>query len=289
MHIGLIVSMKMGLGQFIYREISALEKQGATISLFPTKHRLDLYNPRPEWNVNYWSAWRVVLSQPLRFLSMPIRYLAVLWEAVRFGAVVDFMLAAYFAPRMKHVDVLYATFGDRKLFIGFFGKRLLGKPLAVELHADELYRNPNPKLFAVALAASDRIIAVTEYNRELLRDRFGIAPERVEVVRLFVDLQEFRPATEVRHFDRRLFCRTQGARDTLSGTQKAWLRRYGSVGGRRLRCGAGSSGRSQVGCRLRSRIASGFLREFARCRVAGRVSCLRRVLFAVPPRSPGLR
>jgi len=193
MHIGFIVSMKAGLGQFIHREISALEAMGAKASLFPTKHRPGLYNPRPEWSVRRWSIAAVIASQLLRFLRMPIRYMAVLCDALKHGAVVDFMLASYFSKWMRDVDVIYATFGDRKLFIGYFAKRLLGKPLAVELHADELYKSPNPQLFTIALGVCDRIIAVTEYNRELLRDRYGVDPKRVEVVRLFVDLEEYKP------------------------------------------------------------------------------------------------
>lgn len=185
--------MKVGLGQFIYREISALAQRGAKVSLFPTKHRRGLYNPRPEWHVEQWSIWSVLLSQPLRLASMPFRYLSVLCEALRYGAIVEFLLAAHFAQRLKQVDVIYATFGDKKLFVGYFGKRLLNKQLAVELHADEMYQSPNSRLFQAALAACDRIITVTEYNRELLRDRFGVDPSRVDVVRLFVDLDEYRP------------------------------------------------------------------------------------------------
>jgi glycosyltransferase involved in cell wall biosynthesis len=125
---------------------------------------------------------------------MPLRYATVLLAAIRYGAFVDFLLAAYFAPRMRKADAIYATFGDRKLFIGYFCKRLVEKPLAVEIHAYELYQNPNPRLFAVALAACERIIAVTEHNRDVLRDRYGVAPERIEVVRCSVDLQQYRPA-----------------------------------------------------------------------------------------------
>jgi glycosyltransferase involved in cell wall biosynthesis len=196
MHIGIIASMKAGLEHFIYREVCALADHGATISLFPTKHRAGLYNPPPEWNVVSWHAWSVILSQPWRFISMPVRYLTVLVAAIRYRAIVDFILAAYFLPRMREVDVIYATFGDRKLFVGYFCKRLLDKPLAVEIHAYELYDNPNPRLFPIALAACDRIIAATEYNRELLRDRYGVSPQRVDVVRYSIDLDEFRPASK---------------------------------------------------------------------------------------------
>jgi len=134
-----------------------------------------------------------MLSQPLRFAAMPLRYLAALVEAVRYSAVGDFLLAAYFMPWMKQIDVIYATFGDRKLYVGYFCKRLLDKPLAVTIHAYELYRNPNARLFPIALAACDQIMTVTEHNRELLREKFRVPAERVEVVRLAIDLDEYRP------------------------------------------------------------------------------------------------
>ena len=196
MHIGVILSMRNGLEHFVYREVSELAKQGATISLFPCKYRRGLYNPRPEWNFHPWRIWWVLLSQPLRFLAMPLRYLAVLIEAIRYGAIVDFLLAAYFAPYLKDVDVIYATFGDRKLFIGYFSKRLLDKPLSVTIHSSEMYFNPNVELFKIALTACDQIVSVTEHNRQQLADRYGVDLQRVEVVRLSVDLEEYRPATK---------------------------------------------------------------------------------------------
>jgi glycosyltransferase involved in cell wall biosynthesis len=127
---------------------------------------------------------------------MPVRYLKVLFDAMSYGALVDFMLAAYFAPGMKKVDAIYATFGDHKLYVGYFSKRLFDKPLAVTIHSSEMYFNPLPRLFPVALRACDRIISVTEYNRDQLCRRFGFSPEQIEVVRLSVNLSEYRPATK---------------------------------------------------------------------------------------------
>jgi glycosyltransferase involved in cell wall biosynthesis len=94
---------------------------------------------------------------------------------------------------MRSADVIYATFGDHKLFVGYFCKKILAKPLVVTLHAYELYQNPNDKLFPKALRACDQIITVTEYNRELLHDRFGIDRSRIEVVRYSLDMKEYRP------------------------------------------------------------------------------------------------
>jgi glycosyltransferase involved in cell wall biosynthesis len=197
MQLAVIASLKSGLEHFIYRELCELAARGVGISLFPTKQGPGLYVPRPAWRVCRWRPWSVLISQPLRFLRWPGRYLALLAEALRYRAVVDFVLAMHFAPRMKNADVIYATFGDRKLYVGYFCKRLLNKPLVVTIHAYELYQNPNPRLFPVALKSCDQIIAVTEYNRDVLHDRFGISKERVEVVRLGVDLDEYRPSEKV--------------------------------------------------------------------------------------------
>jgi glycosyltransferase involved in cell wall biosynthesis len=127
---------------------------------------------------------------------MPVRYVTVLLEAIRYGAIVDFLLAAYFASGMKQVDAIYATFGDHKLYVGYFSKRLFDKPLAVSIHSSEMYFNPIPRLFAVALRACDQIISVTEYNRDQLCRRFHFSPEQIEVIRLSVDLDEYRPASK---------------------------------------------------------------------------------------------
>ncbi len=196
MHIGVILSMRNGLEHFVYREISELAREGATISLFPCKHRRGLYNPRPEWNYYPWRIWRVLASQPLRFLSMPGRYLSVLWLAIKYRAIVDFLLAAYFSRWLKSVDVIYATFGDRKLFVGYFAKLLLGKPLSVTIHSSEMYFNPNVELFKIALAACDQIVSVTEYNRRQLAERYSVDRNRIDVVRLSVDLEKYQPAAK---------------------------------------------------------------------------------------------
>ena len=193
MRIGVIASMKKGLELFVYRELSAFARLGLSISLFPTKYQPGLYNPPEDWAFHPWRPGRVLLGQFLCLLRSPLRYLRLLREALTVGALVDFFLAWHFARRMARADVIYATFGDHKLFIGYFCKKILDKPLVVTIHAYELYRNPNPRLFTRALAACDRVITVTDYNRELLAARYGLDPAGVEVVRINVDTEAYRP------------------------------------------------------------------------------------------------
>jgi len=196
MHVGVVVSAKKGLDLFVYRELRVLAAQGLSISLFPTKFSEGLYNPEKEWRTCRWHPLQVILAQPLLFLRQPAQYIRVLQEAIGEGALVEFALACYFALRMVGLDVLYAICGDQKLFVAYFCRQLLGLPLAVVIHAYELYRNPNPRLFVKALSACDQIITVTDYNRELLIERYGAEPEKVHVVRITVDTEDYAPAAK---------------------------------------------------------------------------------------------
>ncbi len=192
MRIGVIASMKNGLEHFIYRELTIFSAQGASISLFPTKYNPGLYNAPADWQLHRWNLAAVLALQPLFFLSAPMLYLRLLREALQTRSVIDFALAWYFSRAMSNMDVIYATFGDHKLFVGYFCKQIVHKPLAVTIHAYELYQNPNPRLFTRAMAACDQIITVTEYNKELLAGKFHVDPSRVEVVRISVNLRDYR-------------------------------------------------------------------------------------------------
>jgi colanic acid/amylovoran biosynthesis glycosyltransferase len=194
MRIAVIATMKYGLDHFVFRELSVLAAQGASISLYPTKFQLGLYNAREDWEVHRWRPLIVVLSQIYFLLGAPVRYLTLFWEASRMGGLIDYLLACYFARQMKGVDVIYSICGDHKLFIGYFCKHILKKPLAVTIHAYELYANPNPRLFVHALDACNQIITVTDFNKELLVDRYHVDPLRIEVVRVSVDTEDYRPS-----------------------------------------------------------------------------------------------
>lgn len=193
MRIGVIATLKTGVERFVHRELQFFASKGMEISLYPTKYAKGLYSPDPDWRVYRWNLIKVLLLQPYFMVQQPLRYLQLLIEALRFRVVPDLFLAWFFASNMNDVDVIYSTFGDHKLFVGYFCKLILNKPLTVTFHAHELYMNPNEKLLVRALAVCDQIVAVTEYNREYLHKTFGVDPKRVDVVRLSVDLEEYKP------------------------------------------------------------------------------------------------
>jgi glycosyltransferase involved in cell wall biosynthesis len=192
MRVGIIVNMKAGLEHFVFREVSFLAARGFSIDLFPTKFGPGLYNAKDEWRLHHWNLFSVLAWQLYFLVSTPIKYLRLLRIAVRYRAFVDFALAWFYSPQMKGVDVLYATFGDHKLYVGFFAKLILNKPLAVTVHAYELYNNPNPALFVEALKSCDQVITVTTYNQELLMEKYGLDPAQIQIVRYSVDHEEYR-------------------------------------------------------------------------------------------------
>lgn len=193
LNIGVFASLKRGFEHFIYRELTLLEKSGAKISVFPTKVGAGLYGPRPAWQYHPWSIRSVLVANLLGLLIKPGKYLPLLREAFKLNAVVDFAIANHFARHLQDVNVLYSTFGDRKLFVGYFCKRLSGLPLVCTIHAYEIYQNPNPKMFAHALKHVDQVITVSKYNIEQLKDRCGLVPQELELVRYSIDTHEYRP------------------------------------------------------------------------------------------------
>ncbi|MEM7316554.1 MAG: glycosyltransferase family 4 protein [Planctomycetota bacterium] len=194
MRIGVVASMKKGLEQFIYREICHLEDTGAKINLYPTKHGVGLYSPRDTWSVFRWSIMGLFLAQPAAFFKNPGVYWKTLMVALRHGAIAEFMLAVYFMPSMQNVDAIYCTFGDKKLFVGYFGKLLLDKPLLCTVHAYELYQNPNPGLFREAIVACDQLITISEYNRQKLKELYDYDPDKIATITYSIDLDDYCPA-----------------------------------------------------------------------------------------------
>jgi colanic acid/amylovoran biosynthesis glycosyltransferase len=191
--IGVFASMKQGLEHFIYREVSQLSRLGAHIELFPTKSRSGHYQPDPSWGFHGWNVLGLAVAQVLALVRDPTRYARLTAHAIRYRALPELALAWLFASGARTCDVLYATFGDRKLFVAYYCHRITGRPLATEIHAYELYANPNVQLFRLALSTCAVVITVTEHNRQLLTSEFDVEHGKVEVVRLSVDLDDYRP------------------------------------------------------------------------------------------------
>src|SRR5207245_309733 len=190
LRIGYVVSMAQGLQSFVYREVRELFADGVIVHLFPTKVGPGSYPPDAGWPVHKISLPALILTHFQTLMANSQRYLAVLREALVLGGLVDFGLAVFVARTAQEqgLRLIHCHFGDHKLFVGYFCGRLSDDPVSVTIHAYELYNNPNPRLFRRALDYVRAIVAVAEYNRDVLTITYGVDPTKIYVVPLFADL-----------------------------------------------------------------------------------------------------
>ena len=198
MKIALITSMKYGLTQFIFRDIHALIKKGHEVRIFTLHNRDGLYNPLPEWEVIPMSYFRMVWRQFLYFVQNPVLYLRLLKEALQSKSLVDLLVGVSFSDKMNDTEVIFSYFGDHKLFISYYLKRITNIPLIVTIRAYELYRNPNPKMFVKSLEFCDKVVTITEHNKSLLVKEFGLLPEKIDIVRQILDLNIYKHQRKIK-------------------------------------------------------------------------------------------
>lgn len=197
MKIALITSMKYGLAKFIFRNVQALINKGNDVRLFTLYNKPGLYNPLPEWDLIPVNLLRLGWRQLIVFCKKPDKYLRLLLQSIQDRTFVNFLLAVYFTEKMKDRDLIFVQFGDHKFFVGYYCKKLLGIPLVVIIHAYELYKNPNPNFFKKALQYCDHIITISDYNKELLVNKYGADNTNIEVVRLTLDLEAYKQTKKI--------------------------------------------------------------------------------------------
>lgn len=198
--IAYIVPMGKGLDLFVYRELEELERRGIEVILYATKFKQgDVLGPKPSWRHYYLTSIGFALRAPLLLLRALTRP-ALLLHAMRYHALVDLAFALWYTPLMRqaHTSQIHCHFGDHKLFIGYYCKRLTGMPLSVTIHSHELHVNPNPGMFEVAIHACDRVFAISQLAVNLLTQRHNVPAARIKLSRLFVDLEQWKPVRPIR-------------------------------------------------------------------------------------------
>lgn len=190
-----IVSMAAGLEAFIYREIEELERLGYEILLCATQYtQNDVFAAKTHWRYSVLSKKGLIFALPRILRSWFSRW-GVWREAWRTNSVIDLVAAIYFLPFIKQAgtEQIHAHFGDHKLFIAYYCKRLSGLPLSVTIHAHEFYTNPNALLFRIALRNADRIYPIAQKWCDRLIQEYAIPKEKIFLNRLFVDTEVYTP------------------------------------------------------------------------------------------------
>jgi len=193
MKLAYILSMKTGLHHFHYKEIDELAKRGFKIKIFPTKYSEGLYKPKNGWEFYKYKKINLILKQPFYLIKKPKKYLSLLFEAIRSNTLINMLLAFDFSENMKDIDRIHCHFGDNKLFTGYYCKKILGKPLTVTIHAQELYSMLNENMFKKSLIFCDKIITISDYNKKLLMEKYSIDEDKIQTIRLFSDTNDYKP------------------------------------------------------------------------------------------------
>lgn len=199
LRIAYIVSVRRGISSFTYREINELIYEDLEITLFPTKYKTGPYMPNDNMDVYKYHPVFTIVVQLLFFLN-PIRYIKAFITAIGTRSFIDFLIAVDFSFQMKKkgINQIHCEFGDHKLFIGYYCKKLLNIPLTVKIHAHELYINPNWDMFKKSLVACDNIFTVSDWNKAILINKFKIPADRIIINRQFIDTNIFSPDTSKR-------------------------------------------------------------------------------------------
>lgn len=198
--IAYVVPMGKGLDSFVFREIEYLLARGMRVVLFSTKFRKhDVYSPRDNWEYYTLGKIRLALFAPVIALRALLN-MSLLRHALANRGLAELAFALYYAPLMRRAGVgqIHCHFGDRKLTIGYYCKRLLGIPLSVTIHSHELHVNPNEQMFRIVIRACDRIFAISQLAVNLLVEKFGAPVERVILSRLFLDLEVWSDTAPIR-------------------------------------------------------------------------------------------
>jgi len=196
--IALITSMKSGLPQFVYRDIAALIERGHQVKLFTLRNDEGLYNPPADWDVTPVTLCGVILSQFWAIFRNFGLYIRLLNIARKTSSLIDFLIATSFAKPIQETDIIFAYFGDHKLFVGYYCKQYTNIPLVVSIRAYELYLNPNPQMFVKSLEHCDKIITISNYNKSVLVDRYGVQPDNIEIVRQIIYLDQYKNQKKIK-------------------------------------------------------------------------------------------
>ena len=127
---------------------------------------------------------------------------SLLGEVIQYGA-----LAARVALEEEH-DLIHAH-DWLSVLAGMEAKRVSGKPLVVHIHATEFDRTAlqggSSDVYAierVGMQYADKVIAVSHYTKQILVNRYGIDPNKIEVVHNgmdFADANVYQGWEEVTH------------------------------------------------------------------------------------------
>jgi len=191
-NIAYITSGKTGLHRFTFNELVLLEEKGIQFNLCLTQLNNGPCMPNKDWK--YYTAGKVkAIFAFLDLLFSKKNILKLFFEAKNKKVLPYFLISLSFYKDIKNNNItsLHCQMGDEKLYIGYFLKQLMNIPLSVTVHAHELYKrkvyDDNDEIKNL-YAYCDKVITISNFNSKIINKDFGVAEDKLEVMRLFPDI-----------------------------------------------------------------------------------------------------
>lgn len=190
--IAYITSGKIGLHRFTYNELKLLQENKIDFILCLTQLGTGPCMPDEKWHYiipgkisAFFQFIKLLLNKPL--------VLDLFIDSVRKKMVPYFFVSMSFYKNLKNTNIssIHCQMGDDKLYIGYFLKRIMGKPLTVTVHAHELYKrkvyDKNEDLKNL-YSYCDQVLTISDFNANIIKDKFGVSNDKLKVMRLFPDI-----------------------------------------------------------------------------------------------------
>jgi len=207
---------------FVLYELLALEELGVRVELYPLlREHEPVAHPEAAALVEraHYEPFLsgAILRSNLSLLARrPGAYLGALWTVVRgaFGSLNYLAGGLAIFPKVVHtaaqmeaegVEHVHCHFANHPAIAGLVVHRLTGIPFSFTAHGSDLHRDQ--RLLREKVNEADRVIAISEYNRRLIRDECGEeAARKVTVVHCGTDTELFRPRPHERTHGLTIVC-----------------------------------------------------------------------------------
>lgn len=194
-NIAYIMSGKLGMHRFTYNELLVLEEKGVQFNLCFTQLKNGPFMPKSSWTFYKPNIIKANI-QFFYLLFAKRKVVHLFFESLKLNVLPYFVMALSFYKDLKfnNISSIHCQMGDNKLYIGYFLKKLMAKPLTVTVHAHELYQREvydNNDKIKKLYSNCDKVITISDFNADIIKEKFGVQQSKLEVMRLFPEIYNF--------------------------------------------------------------------------------------------------
>lgn len=187
-----VTSGQSGIHSFTHNELSEIKKTNDFV-LCLTQLINGPYMPRDDWDTIVLSRKKVILGFVFLLFAEPRKLYWTLIHAYKNKSIRELFAAIGFYRKIKNKKTarIHCQMGDHKLVISYYLKLFLNLPLTVTIHAHELYMRDlyfHPEKYFEIYKACEKIITISNYNKEILINKYKISESKIEVMRLFPEV-----------------------------------------------------------------------------------------------------